>query len=372
MNSRFFDTTLSGGRSALRGVFDTMIESPGKPVRLTSLSACAGCAAKVQASELARALAGLPAPTDPNVLVGISTSDDAGVYRLSDELAMVQTVDFFTPIVDDPYDFGRIAAANAISDVYAMGGKPLTALNIVAFPVESLGTEILSAILAGGSAVAVAAGVSILGGHTIKSDEPKYGMAVTGTIHPDRIVTNRGARPGDLLLLTKAVGTGILTTAHKRELIDDRGLAPAIASMTRLNDRASAAMLAHGVHGATDITGYGVVGHGGEMARASGVALAIDARKVPLFDGVLDLIERDVVPGGTRANLEDHAAFVQYADDVPQAYRVALSDAQTSGGLLIAISRDGAERVLAELADLGTVAIVGEVLSGPAGAVLVR
>jgi len=349
-----------------------MIESPGKAVRLTSLSACAGCAAKVQASELARALAGLPAPTDPNVLVGISTSDDAGVYRLSDDLAMVHTVDFFTPIVDDPYDFGRIAAANAISDVYAMGGTPLTALNIVAFPIESLGTEILAAILAGGASVATTAGVSIVGGHTIKSDEPKYGMAVTGTIHPDRIVTNRGARPGDLLLLTKTVGTGILTTAHKRELIDDRALQPAIASMARLNDRASATMLAHGVHAATDITGYGVVGHASEMARASGVALAIDARRVPLFDGVLELIERDVVPGGTRANLADHAAFVEYADGVSSALRIAMSDAQTSGGLLIAISRAGAERVLADLADLGTVAIVGEVLSGPPCAVLVR
>ncbi|HEX3467058.1 MAG TPA: selenide, water dikinase SelD [Candidatus Elarobacter sp.] len=349
-----------------------MIQTPGTRVRLTSLSACAGCAAKVPASELARAIAGLPAPTDPNVLVGISTSDDAGVYRLSDELAMVQTVDFFTPIVDDPFDFGRIAAANAISDVYAMGGTPKTALNIVAFPVESLGTEILAAILAGGSSVATAAGVSIVGGHTIKSDEPKYGMAVTGTIHPDRIVTNRGARPGDLLLLTKTVGTGILTTAHKRELIGDAELRPAIESMARLNDRAAAAMLAHGVHAATDVTGYGIVGHGGEMARASGVALAIDARAVPLFDGVLALIERDVVPGGTRANLDDHAAFVQYREHVSPALRVAMSDAQTSGGILMALPRDGAQRVLAELADLGSAAIVGEVLAGPPGAVIVR
>ncbi len=348
-----------------------MIESPGR-VRLTTLSTCAGCAAKVPASELARALRGLPAPTDPNVLVGIATSDDAGVYRLTDELAIVQTVDFFTPIVDDPYDFGRIAAANAISDVYAMGGVPVSALNIAAFPVETLGTEILSRILAGGADVAAAAGVSILGGHTIKSDEPKYGMAVTGTIHPGRIVTNAGARPGDLLLLSKTVGTGILTTARKRDLIDDAGLAPAIASMVRLNDRASAAMLAHGAHAATDITGFGLVGHGGEMARASGVALAFDARAVPVFDGVLDLIARDVVPGGTRTNLSDHAAFVEYADDVDDAHRVMLSDAQTSGGLLIALAPDDAQRALASLADLGTAAIVGEVLAGPAGRVFVR
>src|SRR5665213_1181918 len=296
MNSKFFDTTLSDGRSALRG---------------------------------------LPAPTDPNVLVGISTSDDAGVYRLTDELAIVQTVDFFTPIVDDPYDFGRIAAANAISDIYAMGGTPVSALNIVAFPVASLGIEVLAAILAGGAAVASEARVSILGGHTIKSDEPKYGMAVTGTIHPQRIVTNGEARPGDLLLLTKPVGTGILTTAHKRDLIDDRGLA-------------------------------------GAMARASGVALAIDAHAVPLFDGVLELIARDVIPGGTLANLGDHKPFVHYADGVETARRVVLSDAQTSGGLLIAIPRYGAERMLADLRDLGTVAIVGEVLDGPSGTIFVR
>ncbi len=310
--------------------------------------------------------------TDPNVLVGHATSDDAGVYRLSDDLALVQTVDFFTPIVDDPYDFGRIAAANALSDVYAMGGIPITALNVVAFPVEELGTEILARILEGGAAVASQAGVVILGGHTVKDDEPKYGLAVTGTIRPGHVVTNAGARPGDLLILTKPIGTGILTTARKRDLIEDAALGPAIAQMTRLNDRAARAMLAHGAHAATDITGYGLVGHAGEMARASGVALAIDARRVPLFDGLLDLIAREAVPGGTRDNLSDHAAFAQYAPGVADAYRIALSDAQTSGGLLIAIAAAGAAGVMAELADLGTAAIVGEVLDRPAGTVLVR
>jgi selenide,water dikinase len=309
---------------------------------------------------------------DPNVLVGLSTSDDAGVYRLAAGLALVQTVDFFTPVVDDPYDFGRIAVANALSDVYAMGGTPLTALNIAAFPVETLGTEILARILEGGAAVATQAGVTILGGHTVKDDEPKYGMAVTGTISDRAIVTNGGARPGDLLLLSKRVGTGILTTARKRDLIDEAALAPAIASMVRLNDRASRAMLAHGVHGATDVTGYGVVGHGVEMARASGVALAIDATRVPLFDGVLDLIAQGAVPGGTRDNLAEHAAFTTYGDGVDEAHRIVLSDAQTSGGLLIAIASDGAQRVLEDLADLDGVAVVGEVLDGPAGTILVR
>ncbi len=314
----------------------------------------------------------MPPITDPNVLVGHAASDDAGVYRLSDDLALVQTVDFFTPVVDDPYDFGRIAAANALSDVYAMGGRPLSALNIVAFPVEELGTEILGRILEGGAAVATEAGVVILGGHTVKDDEPKYGLAVTGTIRPDRVVTNGGARPGDLLLLSKPVGTGVLTTARKRDLIDEGQLAPAIASMARLNDRAAAAMLAHGVHGATDVTGYGLVGHAGEMARASGVALAIDAARVPLFDGVLELVAQGVVPGGSQDNLADHARFVEYADRVGAALRTVLSDAQTSGGLLIAIAPAGAERVLADLAGLGTVAVIGEVLPGPAGAVLIR
>ncbi len=314
----------------------------------------------------------MPPITDPNVLVGHAASDDAGVYRLSDDLALVQTVDFFTPVVDDPYDFGRIAAANALSDIYAMGARPLTALNVVAFPVEELGTEILGRILEGGAAVASEAGVVILGGHTVKDDEPKYGLAVTGTIRPDGVVTNGGARPGDLLLLSKPVGTGVLTTARKRDLIDDAALGPAIASMARLNDRAAAAMLAHGVHGATDITGYGLVGHGGEMARASGVALAIDAARVPLFDGVLDLVARGVVPGGSQDNLADHARFVRYADGVSAELRTVLSDAQTSGGLLIALPPAAAERVLAELADLGTVAVVGEVLAGPPGAVLIR
>ena len=314
----------------------------------------------------------MPPANDPNVLVGLSTSDDAGVYRLAAGLALVQTVDFFTPVVDDPYDFGRIAAANALSDVYAMGGTPLTALNIAAFPVEALGTEILARILEGGAAVCGEAGVVILGGHTVKDDEPKYGLAVTGTISDRAIVTNGGARPGDLLLLSKRVGTGILTTARKRDLIDEAALAPAIASMVRLNERTSRAMLAHGAHGCTDVTGYGVIGHGGEMARASGVALAIDATLVPLFDGVLELIEAGAVPGGTRDNLAEHAAFTTYAEHVDEAHRIVLSDAQTSGGLLIAIAPDAAQRVLEDLDGADGVAVVGEVLDGPAGTILVR
>src|ERR1700704_5744206 len=233
-------------------------------VALTSLSHGAGCGCKLPAAAVRPLLAGLSAGTEPNVLVGLEAADDAGGYRLTDDLAIVQTVDFFTPVVDDPYDFGRIAAANALSDIYAMGGVPITALNVVAFPVEELGPEILARILEGGAAVATEAGGVILGGHTVKDNEPKYGMAITGTIRNERVVRNGGARPGDLLLLSKPVGTGILTTARKRDLIDDDALAPAIEQMVRLNDRASRAMVAHGAHAATDVTGYGLIGHGGE------------------------------------------------------------------------------------------------------------
>jgi selenide,water dikinase len=286
---------------------------------------------------LAQVLRRLPHPSDPAVLVGIATSDDAGVYRLTDELALVQTVDFFTPIVDDPFNFGRIAAANSLSDIYAMGARPLTALNIVAFPIETLGVEVLGEILAGGAAVAQEAGVVILGGHTVKDDEPKYGMAVTGTAHPERLITNAGAEAGDLLFLTKPLGTGILATALKRGAIDEAAMAPAVRSMAQLNAVAGRTMVEAGAHAATDVTGYGLLGHGAEMARASGVRLRLHASCVPILDGVLELIERGFVPGGTRENASAHAGFTSFADDVPPALRLALSDAQTSGGLLIAV-----------------------------------
>lgn len=274
---------------------------------------------------------------DANVLVGIATRDDAGVYKLRDDLALVQTVDFFTPIVDDPFDFGRIAATNSLSDVYAMGATPLTALNICAFPVEDVDIEILERILEGGAEVAKQAGVALLGGHTIKDAEPKYGWAVTGTVDPRRVVTNAGARPGDILILTKPLGTGILTTARKRDRIDDAALRPAVDAMLTLNRDAARAMVEIGVNAATDITGFGLLGHAGEMMQASGVGLAFDARAVPVFDGVLDLIREDVVPGGTKDNAKAHAAFTQFSGDVDPALRVALSDAQTSGGLLISV-----------------------------------
>jgi len=314
---------------------------------------------------LAQVLRHLPTSTDPNLIVGFSTSDDAGVYRLSPELALVQTVDFFTPIVDDPYDFGRIAAANSLSDVYAMGARPLLALNIATFPVETLSLDYLARILEGGASVATSAGVTILGGHTVKDVEPKYGMAVTGTVHPDRVVTNAGARPGDILLLTKPLGTGILSTALKRKLIDDAGMARAIEWMVALNAHASHAMLEAGAHAATDVTGYGLLGHGGEMARASGVRLRFYARAIPLLEGVLDLIERGVVPGGTKDNADEQAAYTTFAAGVSAAQRLALSDAQTSGGLLIAIAPNRVERLRAILrAGPALDSVVGRVEEG--------
>lgn len=307
----------------------------------------------------------MPPVTDPNVLVGIATSDDAGVYRLSDDLALVQTVDFFTPIVDDPYDFGRIAAANSLSDIYAMGGKPLTALNIATFPVGDLDLEILARILEGGAAVAKEAGIVILGGHTVKDPEPKYGMAVTGTIRPDAIVTNAGARPGDSLILTKPLGTGILSTALKRGLIDDAGIAAAVGWMARLNAKASAAMLACGAHAATDVTGFGLLGHAGEMARGSGVRLVLHASQVPLHDRVVELIEQGCIPGGTRNNAAEHGTFTRFDATVSETLRIALSDATTSGGLLIAVEPERAEELVALLiagGDLG--AVIGRVETG--------
>ncbi|MGP8101224.1 MAG: selenide, water dikinase SelD [Candidatus Cybelea sp.] len=333
-------------------------------IRLTELSACAGCAAKLGAAELRSVMERVSPATNARVLVGYGDSDDAGVYLLREDLALVQTVDFFPPIVDDPYDFGRIAATNALSDVYAMGGKPHSALNIVAFP-EDLDLAILAQILEGGAAVARDAGVAIVGGHTIKDAEPKYGMAVTGVVDPQRIVTNAGAQPGDALVLTKPLGTGILTTALRRNAITPSDLAEAIRWMTTLNEAAAAAMLAAGAHAATDITGFGLLGHAENMARASGVKLIFDSTAVPLMARVLELIGDGIVPGGTRHNAETHAAFTEFATPVPEAMRVALSDAQTSGGLLIAVAGGNLSTLVRELNDRSTMAaVVGEVREG--------
>jgi selenide, water dikinase len=333
-------------------------------IRLTELSSCAGCAAKLGAAELRSVMERVAPATNDRVLVGYGSSDDAGIYLLRDDLALVSTVDFFPPIVDDPFDFGRIAATNALSDVYAMGGRPLTALNIVAFP-EELDLEILRRILEGGASVARSAGVAVIGGHTIKDAEPKYGMAVTGVVSPQRIVTNASARPDDVLVLTKPLGTGILTTALRRGAIRAHDLDEAVRAMTTLNDGAAEAMLSAGAHAATDITGFGLLGHAGNLANASGVRLAINAKAVPFMTYVLELIGAGVVPGGTRHNAETHAAFTDFAASVPEAVRIGLSDAQTSGGLLIAVAPDAVEQLRRDLQERGALAaIIGEVYEG--------
>lgn len=333
-------------------------------IRLTELSSCAGCAAKLGAAELRSVMERVTPATHDRVLVGYGSSDDAGVVLVRDDLALVHTVDFFTPIVDDPYDFGRIAATNALSDVYAMGGRPVSALNIVAFP-EDLDLDVLARILEGGASVARAAGVAIVGGHTIKDAEPKYGMAVTGEVDPRRIVTNAGALPGDALILTKPLGTGILTTALKRGAIAPGELSEAVDAMATLNDRAAEAMLAAGAHAATDITGFGLLGHGGGMARASGVRLIVDANAVPFMHRVLGLIDAGVVPGGTRHNADTHTAFTDFAPDVPANVRIGLSDAQTSGGLLISVPPDRASRLCGALNQAGALAaVIGRVRDG--------
>jgi selenide,water dikinase len=306
----------------------------------------------------------LPTTANDRVLVGYGTSDDAGVFLLCDDLALVQTVDFFTPIVDDPFDFGRIAAANALSDIYAMGGTPVSALNIAAFP-EDLDLAILERILEGGATIARAAGVAIIGGHTIKDNEPKYGMAVTGTIDPRRIVRNAGARPGDVLVLTKPLGTGILATALKRDAIDEHTMQHAIEWMTTLNEAASRAMLDAGAHAATDITGYGLLGHAHEMARASNVEFTIDAGAVPVMPLVHDLARDGVVPGGTRDNLIAYREWSTFDAGIDEPMQLILSDAQTSGGMLISVAPDALDALRSGLRENGALdAVIGRVGEG--------
>ena len=302
---------------------------------------------------------------DPNVLVGHETRDDAAVYRLSPEQAVVETVDFFTPVVDDPYWFGRIAAANAFSDIWAMGAKPLFALNLVGWPVKTLSMDILAEVLRGGAEAAALAGAPVLGGHSIDDPEPKYGMAVTGLVHPDRILRNVGAKPGDRLLLTKPLGSGIITTAIKRGVALGSLQDAVTRLMAELNRAAGEALALSGaVHALTDVTGFGLLGHAWEMAEGSGVTLRIRSQAVPVLDGVVDLAAADVVPGGSRANL----AWVQphlRADPDAALPLIVLADAQTNGGLLAAVAPERSAGVLAALAAAGVnAADIGEVLPG--------
>jgi selenide,water dikinase len=329
------------------------VDRPG-PVALTSLSHGAGCGCKLSAADIGPIVAALPAPDDARLLVGSDTADDAGVVRVRDDLALVQSVDFFTPIVDDPYDFGRIAAANALSDIYAMGAEPLSALNLVAFPLERLGASVLSEILRGGSDVVREAGALIVGGHSIDDREPKYGLAVTGVVHPARMVTNAGGRPGDALVLTKPLGVGAISTALKRGGGEDL-LPAAVATMAALNADASRAARDAGAGAMTDVTGFGLLGHAYKMARVSGVTIAIDAAAVPYVDGAREALRDGYVSGGTRRNL----AWVQPNLDatVSEDELLLLADAQTSGGLLIVGEVPGAP-VIGEVRPPGEVELV--------------
>jgi selenide,water dikinase len=314
-------------------------------VKLTALSHGAGCACKLSPADLHPLLAELPRAADPNVLVGSDTADDAAAYRISDDLAILTTVDFFTPIVDDPYDFGRIAATNALSDIYAMGGEPLTALNLVAYSLEDLGGDILRDILRGGQDAAAGAGVAIVGGHSIDDSEPKYGLAVTGRVHPKRLVRNSTARAGDDLFLTKPVGGGVASTAAKR---GDPSLMPeTIEVMTTLNRDAAAEALASEPSAMTDVTGFGLLGHLHEMALASGVSAEVEAGAVPAIHGVLDLLRGDEPPiaGGTRRNREWVDQFVDWDPALPDELAWLVCDAMTSGGLLIASSHGPGTRI---------------------------
>jgi selenide,water dikinase len=307
-------------------------------VSLTSLSHGAGCGCKLPAAAIGPVLARLPLTPDPRALVGFQTSDDAAVYKLRDDLALVHTVDFFTPIVDDPFDFGRIAAANALSDIYAMGAAPVSALNLVAFSLQDLGEEALIEILRGGAEIAAEAGVAILGGHSIEDAEPKFGLAVTGTVHPDEVITNAGGQPGDELVLTKPLGAGAVSTALKRRIA--ASLEQAVAVMVTLNRDAAAAARAAGAHAMTDVTGFGLLGHLHELALASGLAAQLDALAIPAIDGVLDLLadeEERAVAGGTRRNRAYAEQFASFAPSVPEPRRWLACDAMTSGGLLVAV-----------------------------------
>ena len=300
---------------------------------------------------------------DPNVLVGFETADDAGVYQLTPELALVQTVDFFTPIVDDPYTFGQIAATNALSDIYAMGGRPISALALVCFP-DGGELKILEEMLAGGLTKMVEANCTIIGGHSIRDDEIKLGYAVTGTIHPQRVLANRGAQAGDRLIFTKALGTGVISTAIKRGKADFAWIRDAVRSMTALNKTAAeTATRGFAVHALTDVTGFGFIGHAREMAMASGVSMCIRASQVPLLEGALECVRAGFVPGGLKANRTFAESCVEVADDVPEEIRTLLYDPQTAGGLLIAVGPADAERLLAELRMSGiNAAEVGEVV----------
>jgi selenide,water dikinase len=346
-----------------------MNTTPLSEPRLTSLSHGGGCGCKIAPgvlSDILRGTHGLPVP--PELLVGIETADDAAVYQLNDEQALIATTDFFMPIVDDPFDFGRIAATNAISDVYAMGGTPIMALALVGMPINVLSTQTIGRILEGGASVCKAAGIPIAGGHTIDSVEPIYGLVAIGLIHPSRIKRNADARAGDVLVLGKPLGVGVLSAALKKNALPPEGYAQMVATTTRLNTPGPALAALPGVHAITDVTGFGLAGHALEMARGSGCTAEIDWRHVPLLPGVRELAAQGMVTGASGRNWAGYGQDVQLPSDFAPQDQALLSDPQTSGGLLVACSPDSVDQVLATFRDqgFGQAAVMGRVAAGPA------
>jgi selenide,water dikinase len=340
-----------------------------EPVRLTSLAHGGGCGCKIAPAVLQEILAATPAAAHfPDLLVGAETSDDAAVWRLNDGQAIVATTDFFMPVVDDPYDFGRIAATNALSDIYAMGARPLFALAIVGMPVNVLPLETIGAILAGGASTCAEAGVPVAGGHSIDSVEPIYGLVALGIVRPDRVLTNRTGRAGDVLILTKALGVGVLSAAFKQERLDAAGYAELIASTTQLNAVGPELAELGGVHAMTDVTGFGLLGHALEMARGAGLTVEIFADGPALIPGVEDLAQAGVRTGASGRNWASYGGSVQGADALPGWRRDILCDPQTSGGLLIAVNPAAAAATLDMLSARGFIrsAVVGRLKPGPA------
>lgn len=343
-----------------------------EPIRLTKLAKRAGCAAKHPPGFLLPLLGQLPRITDPRMLVGSSTADDAAIIQLNDDTALVFTTDFFTPIVDDPRDFGRVAAANALSDVYAMGGTPLSALSIVGFP-DTLPASILAEILNGAAAIAEEAGIAIAGGHTIKSEEPIFGLAVIGTVHPLKAIANSGAKPGDVLILTKPLGLGIITTAAKNDKDELNSIQDAIRVMTTLNRTAAEVLANFEVHALTDVTGFGLLGHLRNMTSASGVEAEVWFDRVPVLPAVRTYVAAGIAPGGTRANAAFLKDWVAFTPDVTTEEQLLLCDAQTSGGLLAAVPSGIAGQVVRALQAAGTLAadVVGHIAGPGSGRIAV-
>ncbi len=336
---------------------------PDNEVRLTQMTKTAGCAAKIGPGTLAGVLENLPKFHDPNLLVGIETSDDGAIYKVSDDLALIQTLDFFTPVVDDPYTFGQVAAANALSDIYAMGGEPKIALNIVAWP-NCVNPQLLGKILEGGASKVLEAGAVLAGGHSVQDDEPKYGLSVTGFVHPDKVFKNCGARPGDVLILTKPLGTGIINTAVKADMASEKAKEEVVKVMTSLNQKAKRVIENYDVHSCTDVTGFGLAGHSMEMAEGSNVTIELFMADLPLQSEAVELAQMGLIPEGAYKNRSYTEAKVDFGTTEEYLCDI-FCDPQTSGGLLVSVTVEDADKILKDLEEAGletSFGIIGRVL----------